>query len=783
MRNNYDENEDILYSNNRNIIYKLFKYKDYNIISLKIFFINYSFVKIIKILFLCVFLIYSYNHIDLANNQNLINIPNDSFTIRNGKTYLKIKLVKRYNEYIKACINNILIDSNQYIQYNNNISKNPKISIIMPVYNGEKYIHYSLRSIQNQKMKDIEIILIDDYSNDNTLITIEKYIKEDKRIKLIKNNKQRKILYSKSIASLNANGKYIIELDQDDIFIKDDVFDILYSEAEENNLDLVQIRDFVKDNLFFKRITKINDLNMHYIFPKPTHYKQQPELKDKMFIENNNYLLWGLLILTNLYKKVIYKIWPIIMNYQIIYNEDYIITFMLIILSKHYKYLNDFALIHLIHSKSATNLNWKNNEFYISILFYANFIYNYYIKYNPKEIKLLINFIYFYLDNFKIAANLYPKFFNQIIKYIFSNEYISSTDKTNLISKLNFNSEIYNFLNDSIYLINESQIKDFKNVHTSNNIIKSNNSKAPIFSIIIIFIDSKTFEKTIESIQKQNFSDYEIIVIYNLEEKVDVFKKYDNFKIISNNSKKGLISLYSIGILTSNGKYIMTLKTGYILSQINTLNDLYEMSKEGNFDIYEFNLLINSKEEFKSDSLTIHKCQHFKINIDLNIFKTNPNFIDIYNDEELLSNKIIKTNVYKKIIKNYKLNKYNENIYNYFDKIFLFLLLKKDIKFIHHDIYGLIIHINDYNRIENGNKSKMKDTISYINFLFDNSENSINGKKMVLNEFMNHLSIIVNKFTIVSLAEHMLLNKFLSCVYISREDKNELKFYYNSLIN
>ena len=640
-------------------------------------------------------MIYSYNHIDLAHNQNLIIIPNDSFTIRNGKTYLKIKLVKRYNEYIKACINNILIDSNKYIQYNN-ISKNPKISIIMPVFNGEKYIHYSLRSIQNQKMKDIEIILIDDCSTDNTLITIEKYIKEDKRIKLIKNNKRRKILYSKSIACLNANGKYIIELDQDDIFIKDDVFDILYSEAEENNLDLVQIRDFVKDNLFFRRITKINDLNMHYIFPQPTHYKQQPELKDKMFTENNNYLLWGLLILTNLYKKAIYKIWPIIMNYQIIYNEDYIITFMLIILSKHYKYLNDFALIHLIHSKSATNLNWKNNEFYISILFYANFIYNYYIKFNPKEIKLLINFIYFYLDNFKIAANLYPKYFNQIIKYIFSNEYLSFTDKNNLISKLNFNSEIYNFLNDSFYLINESQIKDIKNVQISYNIMKSNNSKSPIFSIIIIFIDSKTFEKTIESIQKQNFIDYEIIVIYNLEEKIDVFKKYDNFKIISNNSKNGLISLYSIGILTSNGKYIMTLKSGYILSQINTLNDLYEMSKEGNFDIYEFNLLINNKEQIKNDSLTIHKCKHFKTNIDLKIFKINSNFIDIYNDEEILSNKIIKTNFYKKIIKKYKLNKYNETIYNYFDKIFLFLLFKKDIKFIHHDIYGLIIHINFY---------------------------------------------------------------------------------------
>jgi hypothetical protein len=108
---------------------------------------------------------------------------------------------------------------------------------------------------------------------------------EDKRIKLIKNNKHRKILYSKSIASLNANGKYIIELDQDDIFIREDVFDILYSEAEKNNIDLVQIRDFVKENFFFRRVTKVNDLNMHYIFPQPTHYKKHKELKIKCLLK------------------------------------------------------------------------------------------------------------------------------------------------------------------------------------------------------------------------------------------------------------------------------------------------------------------------------------------------------------------------------------------------------------------------------------------------------------------------------------------------------------------
>ena len=522
---------------------------------------------------------------------------------------------------------------------------------------------------------------------------------------------------------------------------------------------------------------------MHYIFPQPTHYKKQPELKDKMFTENNNYLLWGLLILANLYKKTIYMIWPIIMNYQIIYNEDYIITFMIIILSKHYKYLNDFALIHLIHSKSATTLNWKNNEFYISILFYANFIYNSYIKHNPKEIKILINFINFYLDHFKRAANLYPAFFNQILEFIFNNEFISSVDKDDLINKLPLNSGIYNFRNIASYLIKESQLKTFNNIKTINNTLETNNSKDPIFSIIIIFIDSKTFEMTSESIKKQNFTDYEIIVIYNLDENLDLFKQYNNFKIISNKSKKGLISLYSIGILSSKGKYIITLKSGYILSQINTLYDLYEISKDSNFEIYEFNLLINNKEESKKDSITIYKCEHFKINIDLNIIKTNVNYIDIYKNEELLSNKLIKTNFYKQIINKYKLNQYNKNIYNYFDKIFLFLFIEKDIKFRRNNIFGLIIYIKDFNRIEHNKNSKIEDSISYINFLFDNSENSFNGKSLALNEFKNHLSIIFNKFTIISLEAHKLLNKFLTNEYIKIEDKKELYFYYKSLIN
>ena len=57
-------------------------------------------------------------------------------------------------------------------------------------------------------------------------------------------------MYSKSIAALNSNGEYIIELDQDDMFIRDNAFQLLYNEAKKYNLDLVQIRDFFKNNFF-----------------------------------------------------------------------------------------------------------------------------------------------------------------------------------------------------------------------------------------------------------------------------------------------------------------------------------------------------------------------------------------------------------------------------------------------------------------------------------------------------------------------------------------------------
>lgn len=63
----------------------------------------------------------------------------------------------------------------------------PKISIVLPVYNREKLLPFAIESCLNQSFKDFELIIIDDYSKDNSVIVARKYAEQDSRIKVIVN--------------------------------------------------------------------------------------------------------------------------------------------------------------------------------------------------------------------------------------------------------------------------------------------------------------------------------------------------------------------------------------------------------------------------------------------------------------------------------------------------------------------------------------------------------------------------------------------------------------------
>ena len=107
-------------------------------------------------------------------------------------------------------------------------------------------------------MIDIEIILINDFSKDNSSQIIEKIQEQDPRIIIINNKKNMGILYSRSIGVLKSRGKYILNLDHDDMFFDEDVFDKIYQSAERGYFDIISFME-VEGNDYYINIKDMKD--------------------------------------------------------------------------------------------------------------------------------------------------------------------------------------------------------------------------------------------------------------------------------------------------------------------------------------------------------------------------------------------------------------------------------------------------------------------------------------------------------------------------------------------
>lgn len=115
--------------------------------------------------------------------------------------------------------------------------KNPMVSVVIPIYNVEKYLKKCIDSILNQSFNDFEIILVNDGSTDSSIEICNEYIEKDCRIILI--NKKNGGLSSARNAGINvAKGKYISFIDPDDC-INENYFNILIKKAEMNNCDVI----------------------------------------------------------------------------------------------------------------------------------------------------------------------------------------------------------------------------------------------------------------------------------------------------------------------------------------------------------------------------------------------------------------------------------------------------------------------------------------------------------------------------------------------------------------
>ena len=263
----------------------------------------------------------------------------NEFEISNMKSFFYIFFIENEISKIKKFweINgkNELIDTINIKSSKKN--KTPKISIIITIFNQLNCFFKALRSIQNQSFKDIEIIIVDDGSTDDSYNLLEKYQKQDYRIILLKHSYNYGTIKSRSDAVKLAKGKYIIILDGDDGFSSREILYNSFNIAEIGGLDVVEFKMAYFKNKYFKRIEN----NLEPIDNLYNRIIYQPELKYKFIKLQGKDNLWSYLnrnivsklIRNELFSKVLEFIGPKYTEDNIVIFEDTIMSVSLFCLS------------------------------------------------------------------------------------------------------------------------------------------------------------------------------------------------------------------------------------------------------------------------------------------------------------------------------------------------------------------------------------------------------------------------------------------------------------------
>jgi len=226
--------------------------------------------------------------------------------------------------------------------------KCPKISVIIPVYNVEKYLKECLDSVINQTFNDIEIICIDDGSTDTSYSILEEYAKKDNRFVILKQeNRGAGVARNKGIEV--ARGEYLYFLDSDD-FIDCTLLEKAYIKIKENDSDICIFKTY-----FYNDKTKKITINWNW--ENKFDKVQGKKTFNAKIIPNEIFLIFTIPAFTKLYSK------SFIMNNSIRFQEiktcnDVFFNFYTLACANSISFLNE----HLVNYRSAQINNLTSNR-------------------------------------------------------------------------------------------------------------------------------------------------------------------------------------------------------------------------------------------------------------------------------------------------------------------------------------------------------------------------------------------------------------------------------------
>ena len=285
-----------------------------------------------------------------------------------------------------------------------------KVSVIVPVYNTEKYLNRCLDSLVNQSLKEIEILVINDCSTDNSKNILDEYEKKYQNIKVFHNKTNKGIGYNRNLGIKKASGEFIGFIDSDD-WVEKNMFEKMYNKAKRDNLDLVICNYFRKLMKEDELIDIESDFNIKYF--DNTSLEKSPNL-----LLDINTAPWN-----KLYKKELIENikFPEDLKY-----EDAVFVMESLAEAKNIGMVEDKLNYYLVRSKSETTVM---NEKVFDILTITKIIEN-----NFKKTK--------YYDDIKDFVEAY--IITNLFRYTLQQKY--QEDK---LLKTKFIDEVFNYLNDS----------------------------------------------------------------------------------------------------------------------------------------------------------------------------------------------------------------------------------------------------------------------------------------------------------------------------------------------
>ena len=298
----------------------------------------------------------------------------DNETIVDKKLFEKRTDQYNYTDFCKIALEEKLIDNNT-IEYGNK----PIISVILPSYNKQDMLLKSVRSIQNQNFKNIEIIIVNDCSTDNSSKIFNYLLETDPRIRIFHHLKNMGLFRSRLDGILYSRGKYILAFDPGDLYEDNYVLTDIYNVIEKYNLDSCKF--------LFRVIRSFNNLqysyvNFHINYNEKIVYGSYniKALNTKIFRYWGQ--IWNRLVRANIYIKCLLLLNELTLNiYKNLY-EDVVYNEIIHKVSYSYAVIDRIGYVYLIDGKglgSPGAMTLKPRNYYLAREYVAflSFDYNF----------------------------------------------------------------------------------------------------------------------------------------------------------------------------------------------------------------------------------------------------------------------------------------------------------------------------------------------------------------------------------------------------------------------